>query len=106
MRFRRAFIVILFSLSLASTGVAMAGTSVPNQYQSEGVLEYWKLMDSFSNKSIAKSNSINYPDYYGGAYIRDSGELVILTTESGDSQRSLNMINATIVPAEYSLNEL
>lgn len=106
MRFRKAFIVILFSLSLASTGVAMAGTSVPNQDQSEGVLEYWKLMDSFSNKSIAKSNSINYPDYYGGAYIRDSGELVILTTESGDSQRSLNMINATIVPAEYSLNEL
>ena len=40
MRFRRAFIVILFSLSLASTGVAMAGTSVPNQDQSEGVLEY------------------------------------------------------------------
>lgn len=63
-------------------------------------------MDSFSNNSLAKSISNNYPDYYGGAYIGDSGELVILTKDVDNSQRSLNMFNASFVTAEYSLNEL
>lgn len=101
MKLKRSFIAILLTLSLASTGIAMASTSESKQDQSDAVLEYWKLMDSFT-----KSKSNNYPDYYAGAYLGDSGDLVILTTDMDNAQRSFNMINASFIPAEYSLNEL
>lgn len=106
MKLKSSFIAILLTLSLASTGIAMASTPEPEQDQSEAVLEYWKLMDSFTNNSFARSKANTYPDYYAGAYLGDSGNLVILTTDMDDSQRSLTKINANFVPAKYSLNEL
>lgn len=100
MKFKRTFITLLLTLSLATTGIAMASTSESND-QSDAVLEYWKLMDSFN-----KSRNNNYPDYYAGAYLGDSGDLIILTNDIDNAQRSLNMFNASFMPAEYSLNEL
>ena len=106
MKLKRAFFAILLTLSLVFSGIAMASTSENEQDQSKAVLEYWKLMESFNNKSLAKIASDNYPDFYAGAYIGDAGELIILTTDIDYSKRSLDMVNASFVPAEYSLNKL
>lgn len=37
-----------------------------------------KINNHFSSNSFNKSEEIDYPDYYGGAYINDAGKLVVL----------------------------
>lgn len=101
MKLRRPFIAILLTLSITSTGIAMASTSEPQPDQSKAILEYWKLMDSFS-----MSRNTNYLDNYAGAYLGDSGELVVLTTNIENTERNLSSVNASFTPVEYSLNEL
>ena len=50
-----------------------------------------------------------YPDYYGGAYLDDSGHLVLLTSADLNNTsfaRARNMISTTIREVEYSFNEM
>lgn len=58
------------------------------QTQSESILAYNRLLDGFEEKnallatrSNATAEEQKYADYYGGAYINDDGELVVLMTQ-------------------------
>ena len=86
-----------------------------SQYDSEflenhdsSVIDYQKMLDSFLK---TRSGDIIYPEYYGGAYIDDEGDLIVYTKYPAIAE--FNLANATsgsidfeIKAAEYSYNEL
>lgn len=69
------------------------------------------LNQSFGN-TMTKSLETVYPDYYGGVYVNENGELVILVTEGSDNayQKDLSQRcrsnNFITKQCKYSYNEL
>lgn len=49
-----------------------------SDFQMNANLSLEKINNHFSMNTLNKSDAIDYPDYYGGAYINDSGKLVVL----------------------------
>lgn len=47
-------------------------------FQLQAIKNFEKINNYFSDNSINKGVSIDYPDYYGGAYVNASGILVVL----------------------------
>lgn len=71
-----------------------------------------KLLDSFKN-SVSRSldDDLVYPDYYGGMYIDEFGDLNVLVKDGVSSTRSVvtNIIdseNVVLHPCLYSYSEL
>ncbi len=54
------------------------GTEGDSDFQQNANLNLEKINMHFSMNSLNKSDEIDYPDYYGGAYINGSGKLVVL----------------------------
>ena len=48
---------------------------------SSGGLDFLKLLEAITPKVLRSTQSVQYPNYYGGAYINDRGRLIILVTE-------------------------
>lgn len=100
-----------FGLLLSAILVATCAFSVSAAENDAGVQEvasvaYDELMASFVT-AYTNSDEMIYPDYYGGSYINDVGQLVVLVTE--DSQEaSVLSDNANIIyeSCTYSYNEL
>ena len=72
------------------------------------VIDYQKMLDSFLK---TRSGDIIYPEYYGGAYIDDEGDLIVYTKYPAIAEFSLTnatsgSIDFEIKIAEYSYNEL
>lgn len=56
--------------------------------QAESIRAYNLLLNGYAEKEISTrtaNNNVGYPDYYGGAYIDEIGELVVLVTEISTS---------------------
>lgn len=69
--------------------------------------EYRVLMNSFKDEN----NYINYPDYYGGAFLDDNGRLVLQTADKSKAgikclQTAAGDDNIEIQAVPYSYNEL
>lgn len=91
------------AMGLAASSHAGASDDIPmptehsNAFyvaQSQSIETYNALLNAFQGEaraySIGEEVTAEYPDYYGGAYINDSGELVVLTTDA--SQEILDEI--------------
>jgi len=78
--------------------------------------QYYKLIDYFNNVEYSPENDspliVNYPEYYGGAYLDDSKKLVVFLVEefidSGIKTEIENIIGADVVfkEATYSFSHL
>lgn len=71
------------------------------QAQAESVRVYNNLLDSFGSDVVRLNTETNvseqrYPDYYGGAYIAQNGELIIKVTNTTTATASVaNLLNST-----------
>lgn len=127
--------VCIFALMLCAVPAGAASKSIPTMLgteehipfptdydkefyatQWESIQAYAKLLESFSEDidtctfSDTGTNAARYPGYFGGAYINDNGELVILTTDMSDSAveeiQSTSGSNTIVLPCSVSLNEM
>lgn len=63
----------------------------------DGSLLYDKLIQSFiftGNTKRGADNEIQYPDYYGGSYVNDNGDLVVCIIEN--KIKSVNQIKSNV----------
>lgn len=114
-----SFILVCVFIISAGNSVARAqnnrtahdDTFFKTQYSS--IEKYNKLLDKFKqNRTIeGKKGALYYDDYYGGSYINDSGELVVLLTNNTDKNKAkikdyTNDVNMTTKQCTYSYNQL
>ena len=119
-------LLLACNASAASTASTSAGTEdipLPEEYDEGFFVTQWesigifdKMLDSFRADAVADDSSgtadgsTAYPDYYGGAYIDDSGKLVVLTTDMSDPVineiRAAAGYDVTVESCPASLNEL
>lgn len=106
----KKFLSLLLSVilvgSFAVSASAAENVVVDESVQENAVAAYDELMASFS---VTHSNSGEkiYPDYYGGSYINNAGQLVVYVTN--DAQRPAVLSDNADVLYEicaYSYNEL
>ncbi|MCH5272960.1 MAG: trypsin-like serine protease [Lachnospiraceae bacterium] len=57
--------------------------------QAESIRQYNQLLDKFSSKNRSTSGKAVYDDCFGGAYLNDNGELVVLLTGNTYANRAL-----------------
>lgn len=101
MKLNKLFLFSVIIFSLLFSNLAFANIPIEGEKQIEAIEKYSQIMESF-----AKTRADGYPDYYAGAYLGDSEELVILTTDMNMAQNSLSDSNVRFEMAEYSMNEL
>lgn len=105
----KKFFVLLLSALLAISFVVSVGaaeTFADAGVQENAAAAYDELLASFSTTYSNFGEKV-YPDYYGGSYVNDDGQLVIYVTD--DMQRPAALSdNADViyVPCTYSYNEL
>lgn len=82
------------------------------QKQAESIEQYQQLLESFNEKSKVKmSGQQMYDENYGGAYIGDEGELVVLLVECdeekiGEVQKTTGNDSIKTEDCDYSYNDL
>ena len=118
-----AMLFLVCNASAASPSEKTEGIPLPTDHdrtyyvtQWASIEAYHRLLDSFSadTSTYAHSddavNTSQYPDYFGGAYLDDLGQLVILTTDisvsTTNKMRSATSDNVIILPCSVSLNEM
>ena len=73
---------------------------------------YENLMSAFNQQSTRSSESLVYPDYYGGAFINDDGILVVYTKDNissklqSDITRAVGTNHYIVKSCNYSYNQL
>ena len=95
-----SMILILSSCAFSTTALEndidniFANIEYDNEFyitQNESVKVYNEMLEAFSRESnqtyslSSKNTGQNYPEYYGGAFVDDNGELVVLVTEITNS---------------------
>lgn len=80
----------------------------PGAYES-----YMNLMDVICNQTRSSVGNPIYPEYYGGTYVDDEGNLVVLITEdaattrdASEAQMLLSCDNIVFMPCKHSYNRL
>lgn len=105
----KKFLSLLLSAMLAVSFVfsaSAAENTVDGSVQENAAAAYDELMASFAT-TYSNSGEKVYPDYYGGSYINDDGQLVVYVTD--DTQRPAALsdnVNVIYEPCAYSYNEL
>lgn len=96
-----SILVIGFVFSISTNA---QGKNEDFSVQESAVAGYDELMASFSMKY---SGEKIYPDYYGGSYINDNGQLVVYVTNGAERPTVLkNNENVIYEPCTYSYNKL
>lgn len=85
--------------------------SINDEISQEKAPEIYANMEESFRGTTRGSDHITYPDYYGGSYINDDGELVIMTTDGtetiqNDITSRTKSVDFKIKTCEYSFNEL
>lgn len=107
---KRKFWGLLLStiLVLSSAVSVSAAEKMQNDIsvQEDAVTAYEELMASFISPYLDTDEKI-YPDYYGGSYINDSGQLVVYVTDNA-AMPAVLLDNSNVIyePCTYSYNEL
>ncbi len=98
-----SMILLLSSCAFSTTALEndidniFANMEYDNEFyitQNESVKVYNEMLEAFSRESnqtyslSSKNTGQNYPEYYGGAYIDEKGELVVLVTEKTNTINS------------------
>lgn len=117
-------ILVVLSLMLSCSGYAFAAGEIisENNFSNDAELSTYLTKQDTSNEIYNKllhyftengkyDLEEHYPDFYAGAYIGESGELVILTKNASEDdiatlERVCGKSGYTIETAEYSINEL
>lgn len=100
--------IISLSVLLAASIIIMGSAFAElNASDSDPVSGYMNLIGSFNKQKTAAP----YPEYYGGAYINDNNELVVLVKDLNEDTaqsilQTLSGVDVIIEPAAYSYNEL
>ncbi len=82
------------------------------ELENEANEKYNELLNEWSeNSQFVTESNVNYPDFYGGAYINNEKELVIQVTYLDDSIEEyfgsiINLTNVVFEEVSYSFNEL
>ncbi len=106
-------IIIFYSVFIvtATDSSVQHNNFLENQFQSQKTNT--KLLNEIASPSLTRNDSVgySYPDYYGGSYINDDGELVVKLKQHNKSNiSSVNNIvqpNDVITePCNYSYDEL
>lgn len=95
------FLVVSMSFFFAgvSTAYAQEAVDIPTMLpdgkteefyrtQAESVRQYNQLLDGFRSRSRSASQAAVYDECFGGAYLDDNGELVVLLTGNIDTKRA------------------
>lgn len=108
-------LLTLVPMGLLSCASVSTKVSTQNELSSQVNTEakaletHAKLIEGFKRTAAHDSATI-YPDYYGGCFINDQKQLVVLTTnESGQAQiksMTANASNLIFKPCEFSYNYL
>ena len=80
----KKFLSLLLSALLAVSFVVSASAAenvVDDGVQESAVAAYDELMASFAT-TYSNSGEKIYPDYYGGSYINDAGQLIVYVTDN------------------------
>lgn len=99
-------LVAMLAVSFVVSSASAVETEIDNSVQENAAASYDELMSSFSCTYSGNGEKI-YPDYYGGSYINDEGQLVVYVTN--DVQRPTVLSdNSDVIyePCAYSYNEL
>jgi streptogrisin B len=70
--------------------------------ESKSALQYDKLMDSFEK---TETDELIYPDYYGGAYINDNGNLVVcaVAENAKEQKAALKSIQEDVGSSDFEV---
>lgn len=80
--------------------------------QSEAYESYETLMGLLATQTRSSDKSTSYPDYYGGTYVNEEGQLVVLTTSVNESKAGVKQLKSKLAnnviykDCKYSYNEL
>jgi hypothetical protein len=107
-----ATIMIVASTTIASVAQPIQDKDASIQYEANKMYEV--LLNSYKVKAKSlKSSKNTYPDYFGGAYINDDGNLVVYSTKDLVATKSnlksilgVTSDNVIIKPCKYTYNEL
>ena len=110
-------VIFIVTLSLSAAASSIDSDVALDQRmirENEANIQYSLLMNSYKHETLLRSSSnekeIIYPDYYAGAYIDDTGELiVVVTTMSADIEEirtATRNQSITISYAQNSYNDL
>lgn len=117
------FVSCVFSTTAIETDIGnlFANMEYDNEFyitQTESVRIYNEMLEAFSEENstvyslMSETTEETYPEYYGGAYIDEKGELVVLVTEMTNSvnaevrQVTDNSSQVYIESCEVSYNEM
>ena len=104
-KFLSLLLPVLLAVSFA-VPVSAAENVVDDGVQENAMAAYDELMTSFAT-TYSNSGEKIYPDYYGGSYINDAGQLVVYVTDNVQRPAVLSD-NSDVVyePCTYAYNEL
>lgn len=80
--------------------------------QSEAYESYETLMGLLAAQTRSADKNTSYPEYYGGSYVNEEGQLVVLTTNVNESKAEVKRLKSKLAndviykDCKYSYNEL
>lgn len=80
--------------------------------QSEAYENYETMMGVLTHQTRSDNKEVLYPEYYGGSYVNEDGQLVILTTNLNTDETEIKQLkskltnNVIYAECKYSYNEL
>lgn len=93
-------------LSCTILATASGGDTKDQSVQENAVAAYDEMLDSFG-RTYSDTEEIVYPDSYGGAYINESGKLVVYLTDDSARPAALSGYDDVIYQlCDYSYNDL
>lgn len=105
-------LVSLMTINCFATSESSEETNIKNRLlrEQEANEQYQSLLTNLSNNTQTNSRSTSI-DYYGGAYINDSGDLVVCVTDDYDEnsnsiQTYTNNEDIEIKNVDYTYNEI
>lgn len=107
---KRKFLGLLLTIALvmscANSVSATRGLVNEVGVQENAIAAYDELMASFVTMYSDSGEKV-YPDYYGGSYINDNGQLVVYVTNATERPEVLrDNVDIVYEPCTYSYNEL
>lgn len=107
---KRKFLGLLLSTALVLTSTILVNAAEEPindvSVQENAAVTYERLISSFPS-TRSNSGEKLYPDYYGGSYINDNGQLVVYVTDETARPEVLSDNTDVIYkPCTYSYNEL
>ena len=115
---RRLFFLLfvgVFLFSCSDSSINEESENIAQNIEQRSLTSmYTELINSFEHLSVRGSDGISmlYPDYFGGAYVKDSKMIVFLTKKSNkdfakeDLSKRIDLNYVSFMECDYSYSEL